>query len=145
MRERLRAETTLSACAAVVGLISVASALTPELRSRSDLVDGVLPPGVTSGARLVALAFGLALIWLSAALARRRHRAWRLAVALVAGTAVAHLVKGLDAEEATASVLLLAALVRYRRRFDVPGDPTTARPLLATACALTAVGGFLSL
>ena len=43
---------------------------------------------------------------------------------------VAHLAKGLDFEEAGLSLLLLVALLRYRKRFDVPGDPRSVRPLL---------------
>ncbi len=118
----------LASGAAVVGLIGIASSLTPELANRSELVRGVLPPGVPAAARVGALAFGIALVWLSRSLGRRRRRAWQLAVVLVLASAAAHLAKGLDFEEATASLVLLAALVRHRGRFDVPGDPATVRP-----------------
>ncbi len=47
------------------------------------LVDGVLPPGVPDAARTVALALGIGLIWLSRGLARRKARAWWLAVGVV--------------------------------------------------------------
>ena len=144
-RTGLRPEALLGGAAAVVGLISVVSALTPSIASRSEFVQGVLPPGVPSAARWAALAFGLALIWLSRSLARRRRRAWLLAIALVALTAAAHLAKGLDAEEATASLALLAALIRYRGCFDVPGDPTAVRPLLGVGLALASAAGFLAL
>ena len=130
--------------AAAVGIVGVVSALTPALAGRSDFVRGVLPPGVPAAARLLALAFGLALLWLSRSLARRRRRAWVLAVALVAGIAVAHLAKGLDAEEAVASIVLLAALFWYRGCFDVPGDPAALRPLIATSLVLASLGGFLA-
>jgi lysyl-tRNA synthetase class 2 len=130
---RLRPESVLALAGAAVGAIGVASALTPELANRFDLVNGVLPPGVPAAARVGALAFGLALIWLSRSLARRRKRAWQLAVAVVIASAAAHLAKGLDIEEATASLVLLAALLRYRRRFDVPGGRVAWRPLAAVA------------
>src|SRR6266540_5658427 len=111
---RPQAPTLLGIFGAGVGIISIISALTPTLASRSDLVQGVLPPGVPSAARWVALAFGLALVWLAGSLARGKRRAWQLALVLVAGAALAHLAKGLDTEEAGASLLLLIALVRYR-------------------------------
>jgi lysyl-tRNA synthetase, class II len=120
---------------AAVGLISILSALTPSLANRVDLVQGVLPPGVPSAAKWLALAFGLALVWLAGSVARGKRRAWQLAIVLVAGAAIAHLAKGLDAEEAGASIVLLVALIRYRRHFDVAGDPNT-RPLVLTAAAL---------
>ena len=127
-----------------VGVLSIASALTPSLANRIDLVQGVLPPGLPEVARWVALAFGLALVWLAGSLSRGKHRAWQLAVVLVAGVAVAHLAKGLDAEEAGMSVALLAALVTYRKHFDVPGDPET-RPLVLNMLALGSLLGVIVL
>jgi lysyl-tRNA synthetase class 2 len=134
-----RAESLLAWAAAFVGLLGIASALTPEMANRVDLVRGVLPPGSLAAARVGATAFGIALIWLSRSLARRRRRAWQLAVGVVIASAAAHLAKGLDFEEATISLGLLVALVRFRRRFDVPGDSATVRPLLGVAAALAAV------
>ena len=67
----------------VVGAIGIASALTPEFANRYDVVKGVLPPGVPTAARVFALAFGIALVWLSRSLARRKQRAWQLAVVVV--------------------------------------------------------------
>ena len=136
----LRGEALLGWAAAAVGVIGIVSALTPELADRSDFVRGVLPPGVPGAARIAALAFGLALVWLSRSLAGRRRRAWQLAVALVVGISLAHIAKGLDVEEASLGLALLLALLRFRRRFDVPGDPLSARPLFVTTLALSALG-----
>src|SRR5204863_296879 len=69
-----RPEALLAWAAALVGAIGVASALTPEMADRFKIVHGVLPPGVPEAARVLALAFGIALIWLSRSLARRRLR-----------------------------------------------------------------------
>jgi len=141
--KRPKPESVLAWAAAAVGVIGIASALTPEMANRFDFVKGILPPGVPDVARWGALAFGIALVWLSRSLARRRRRAWQLAVVIVIASAAAHLAKGLDFEEATISLALLVALVRYRRRFDVPGDPATVRPLLViglAAAAAAAIG-----
>jgi lysyl-tRNA synthetase, class II len=127
----------LAWAAAAVGATGIASALTPEFADRSDFVRGVLPPGFPGAARILALTFGLTLIWLSRSLARRRRRAWQLAVLLVAGLAIAHLAKGLDIEEASLSLLVLAALYRSRTRFDVPGDPLFVRSLVVTSLAFS--------
>jgi lysyl-tRNA synthetase, class II len=137
------AERLLAWGAAVVGVIGVVSALTPEMADRVEIVGGILPPGWPEAARVLTVAFGIGLIWLSRSLAKRRRRAWQLAVAVVVASAVAHLAKGLDFEEAAVSLLLLAALVRWRRRFDVPGDPASVRPLLGLGAALAAVGAIL--
>ncbi len=133
------AERLLAWSAASVGLIGVVSALTPEMADRVKVVGGVLPPGWPEAARVLTVAFGIGLIWLSRSLAKRRRRAWQLAVAVVVASAAAHLAKGLDFEEATVSLLLLVALVHWRRRFDVPGDPASVRPLIALGGALAGV------
>ena len=141
MRLRIpSAESALAAAAAIVGVIGIVSALTTEMADRLRVVGGVLPPGWPEAARVATLAFGIGLVFLSRSLARRRHRAWQLAVAVVVASALAHLAKGLDVEEATISLLLLVALVRWRRHFDVPGDPRTVQPLLALGAVLAAIG-----
>jgi lysyl-tRNA synthetase class 2 len=126
----------LAWAATLAGVISIVSALTPEFADRTDLVNGVLPPGVPEAARTVALALGLAMIFLSRGLARRKRRAWTLAVVIVIASAVAHLAKGLDFEEATVHLVLLGALLRSRRHFVAPGDPATLVPLLQVTVAL---------
>jgi lysyl-tRNA synthetase, class II len=136
---RLPAERLLAWGAGTVGVIGLVSALTPDMANRLELVRGLLPPGWPEAARVLTVAFGIGLIWLARSLAKRRRRAWELAVAVVVASAVAHLAKALDIEEATISLLLLAALVRWRHRFDVPGDRASVRPLLGLGAALAAV------
>jgi lysyl-tRNA synthetase, class II len=133
------AERLLAWGAAVVGVIGLVSALTPEMADRLDIVQGVLPPGWPEAARVLTVAFGIGLIWLSRSLARRRRRAWQLAVAVVVASAAAHLAKGLDFEEAGISLLLLVALVRWRRRFDAPGEPASVRLLLGLGAAFAGI------
>jgi lysyl-tRNA synthetase class 2 len=125
--------------------VGVASALTPEFANRWDFVQGVLPPGVPEAARALALAFGIVLIWTSRGLARRRRRAWKLAVALVVASAAAHLAKGLDFEESIATLVLLAALWRWRSEFWVKGDPATRWPLAQAIAGLVAVAALIGL
>ena len=135
----LSAERILAGAAAFVGMIGLVSALTPEMVHRHEIVQGVLPPGGPEAARVLTVAIGLGLIWLSRSLARRRRRAWQLAVAVVVASAAAHLAKGLDFEEAAISLLLLGALLRWRRRFDVPGDPASVRPLVGVCLGLAGI------
>jgi lysyl-tRNA synthetase class 2 len=136
---RILSPTLVAWATAAVGAISIVSALTPEFGSRSDFVRAVLPQGWPSAAKTLTLAFALALLWLSRGLARRQRRAWQLAVALVVATAVTHIAKGLDVEEAAGTLLVLAALVRMRREFVAPGDPESVRPLLQVVLALAFV------
>ena len=116
--------------AALVGAAGIASASAPAVAGRSDLVRGVLPQGIPAAARVLTFALALALLWLSRGLARRKRRAWQLAVAFAVGSAVTHLAKGLDVEEAAGSLAVVAFLWRVRREFVAPGDPESVRPLL---------------
>src|SRR5690348_16059052 len=67
----LNAATLLAWAAALVGVISLVSALTPEMADRLRIVHGVLPPGWPEAARVLTVAFGVGLIWLSRSLAKR--------------------------------------------------------------------------
>ena len=144
-RHRPATPVLLAWLAVVAGGISIVSALTPERAERMRLVAGVLPPGISDAARTIALALGLGMIWLARGLARRKQRAWQLAVVLVIASAVAHLVKGLDFEEATAHLLLLGGLWRARKQFVAPGDPTTVRPLVQVGLSLAVIVPILAL
>src|SRR5215831_12300779 len=70
---RPKAESVLAWAAAAVGVIGIVSASTPEFADRLDAVRGVLPPGTPTAARIATLSFGIALVWLSRSLARRRR------------------------------------------------------------------------
>ena len=52
------------------------------------------------------------------------------------GSAITHLAKGLDVEEAIGSLIVLVLLLRTRREFVAPGDPESVRPLLQVGLAL---------
>ena len=130
-----RAEKILALLAAAVGVIGIVSAATPEMADRMRLMRGVLPPGWPEGARILTMACAIGLVFLARSLARRRHRAWQLAIGVVIASAVAHLVKGLDFEESAISLLLLLALIHWRGRFDVPGDPASVRFGFAASAA----------
>jgi lysyl-tRNA synthetase, class II len=138
-----KAEKLLAWSAAFVGVLGIVSALTPEMADRVKIVQGILPPGWPEAARVLTVALAIGLIWLSGSLARRRRRAWQLAIVVVVASAVAHLAKGLDFEEATISLFLLVALVHWRHRFDVPGDPASVRPLLGLGAGLVGIAAFV--
>jgi len=140
-RPRPRVTSVLAAGSALVGVLALVSALTPDLTDRADLVKGVLPAGFPELARVLALSFGLALLLLSRSLARGRRRAWTLALFAVLGVTVAHLVKGLDFEESFVSLLLVFGLLRYRSHFDAPGNPAARRPVAGTLLAVAGMIG----
>jgi lysyl-tRNA synthetase class 2 len=118
--KKLPLERLLAAAALAVGAVSIISGFKPELAERSDFISGFLLPGVPERARILAFVLGVALLWISAALTRRRRNAWRVAGLLVVGVGAAHLAHSLDAEEGITTVALLVSLLLLRSRFDFP-------------------------
>ena len=125
---------------AVAGLVNLVSATTPPLRDRLRFVRHLIPLGVPqAAAALVALA-GLGLLLLSRGLRRGQRRAWRLSIVLLAGSALLHLVKGADLEEAALAALGAGLLIHNRSAFRVASDRGSARrafvaPAIGAACA----------
>src|SRR6188472_3747132 len=105
----------LAALALGLGVVNIVSALTPELTERVRVVQTVLSPDAEVAARGLTLAAGVAMLFVASSLARRKHRAWLLAVVVVAASAVLHIAKGLDLEESIANVALLVRRARRSR------------------------------
>ena len=129
---------------ALLGLVSMISSLTPNLAERSALLVGMIPVQATRTAHVLVLELGLLLVVVAFGLVRRRHRAWQLAVALLAATALLHLAKGLDIEESLAALVLLVLLIVKRRAFTVEGAQGSGRRALRWVVCLTAVGVLLA-
>jgi len=102
------------------------------------------PDAVGPLARAVAVVTGIALLVASRGLARRRHRAWVVAVAIASASTALHVLHGLN-DGTLASAVVLLALVARRHDFDRPGDSSTRRlalvRTLASASAILVYGG----
>lgn len=129
---------------AVLGLVSVVSAVYPPARHRIELLVEVIPafaPQVASGA---TAAVGLLMLSLSRGLRRRKRRAWQVAVAAGAALVILHLVKGLDVEEATLSAAVLTLLAVARPAFSGAPDPRSSRhvgAVLAVSVTVATIAG----
>ena len=121
-----------------LGALDVLFALEPRMHTRAHPLAMLPFPGGASVARSASFAAGAMLIWVAAGLARRKRRAWLLALGTVVAAAIAHLGHGLYLGQAVVSLVLLVGLVRWRSRFDATGDPTTLWPVIRT---LVVVGG----
>jgi len=101
------------------GLVNVVSVIGPALPARSRILHGIFPLEFAHVSRFATLLIGFALIVSSINIYKRKRRAYRLVVALTILSVVFHMTKGLDYEEATFSVALLALLLLARSRFVV--------------------------
>ncbi len=99
-----------------VGLHDVIGALLPEWHRRMVRVDEFVPGSVNDAARTATLVAGMLFLLLSHGLRRRKLRAWRAVVALLAFTVFSHIIKDF-AISAVVAVAMLAALVYFRAEF----------------------------
>lgn len=129
----------------LTGVLDLVSALTHAERRRLHVLRGYVPGGVVNASTALTLVTGVLLILLARGLRRRKHRAWVVTVALLAGSVLLNLLKGLDIEEATVSAGLLLALVAVRSEFFALGDPRTRWRAVAAFLVLLLTGGGLGL
>jgi lysyl-tRNA synthetase class 2 len=120
-----RGPTLLAVLVGAVGVLGVLSAATPAEASRLDLLHRYVPAMFPPLATAAVAAAGLALVLCARGLARRKRRAWVVAVVLLGASAVFHVLKGLDLEESMFVALVATALIASRHEFDRPGDPAS--------------------
>ena len=135
---RTRRVRRISAAAILfAGLVDLLDAITPPLRFRLHFLLEFLPIRATVAAgTLVALA-GLALIALGRGILRGQRLAWQVAVVLLSGTLVLHLVAGADVEESLLALAILVLLVTNRTDFQAASDWPSMRSAVAALVAGT--------
>ena len=135
-----RTATLVATATWLLGAGTVASALLPPIRGRLRLLSGVVPLTGSETAAAVAATLGVLLCYLAGGLRRRKRRAWLTAVAVTVVVALAHLAKGLDVEEAVASLAVLGLLLGTRREFQAEGDPSSRWLAVRRFVQLVAIG-----
>jgi lysyl-tRNA synthetase class 2 len=127
---RPRAPLILAWFVAAAGLVGAIHAVQPH--HEATLLNAIAPDNVRPVARSLVAPLGLALAAVAPSLARRKRRAWEIAIALLALGAILHVLHGYRLG-ALFSGLLVVALVARRSDFDAPGDPSRRRRLLVVA------------
>ena len=132
----------------LMGVVNIISAVTPALADRLALLEQISPLEVRRGSHLAAALAGIALIMLAGGLLRRKRAAWLLTMAALAVSAISHITKGLNYEEAILALALAAWLLYMRSHFHAHSDkPSVEQGLRALAlgfvCTLAyGVAGF---
>jgi len=120
----------------LTGLLDLVSALTRAERARIHELSMLVPGALTTASNALTLVTGILLVLLARGLRRRKRRAWQITVGLLLGSVALHLLKGLDVEEATVALLLLAGMVVLRKEFYAEGDPRTRWRALGVGVSL---------
>jgi len=124
---RPRSPLVLAWFVAAAGLLGVIDAVTPDRRAA--LIGALAPEQVHGISEALVAPLGLALLVAARGLARRKRRAWQLAVVILLFLVALHLQHRFG-YGAIATGLVAVALLARRSDFDAPGDPE-AQPRLA--------------
>lgn len=133
---RSRWPALLAAFVAVAGGLDVLDAILPV--HRTSLLERLAPAAVHPLAAALAAPIGVVLMLIARGLARRKRRAWRIAVALLLGSTTLHIFHGMGSG-ATATGLLAIALVARRQDFSAAGDPAS-QPRVFLRAAFLVIG-----
>ncbi len=143
---RLRTLAVWLVCAVTLGsgLVNLYSVMDDPLHpERARLLREVFPLEFLRLSRTFTLLIGFSLVISSINIFRRKRRAWELTLALASFSVVFHMTKGLDYEEASLSLALVAVLAATRRSFTVrSGVPDAGLELLRLAVAFLAALGY---
>ncbi len=126
--------------AALVGLVNIASTLTPNIRWRGHLLLEFEPVEAIRLFHALSLPAGAALLLVAPYLAKRRRRALQTAVALMLALGLFDLLKGFDFEETILTWGVAVALIVSRDAFTVRHDPNTLRSAVWRVPVLALVG-----
>ncbi len=113
------------------GIVNLLSAAGKSLPARLAVLKDVFPLEFLHLARFLSLFIGFSLAVSSLNIFKRKKRAYVLVMVLSAFSIVFHLTKGLDYEEATGSLVLMAILFLARRNFTVKSSVPDVRSTLA--------------
>src|SRR6185437_2723843 len=111
----------------VLGVINVASAITPAIPTRLRLVTDFLPSGIVNTSTILILVFGLFLIVLSVFLFKGSKQAWYAGLLLTGLSFLGHLIKGVDYEEASLALVSFLVLFYTRKSYTLRPNPKLTR------------------
>jgi lysyl-tRNA synthetase, class II len=131
--------------AALVGLINIASTLTPNIRWRGHLLLEFEPVEAIRLFHALALPAGAALLLVAPYLAKRRRRALQTAVVLMLALGAFDLLKGLDFEESILTWAAALILLLSWSAFPVRHDPITLRSAVWRVPLLAVIGGIIAM
>lgn len=123
----------------LMGVVNIASAITPALNERLSHLQQFIPLGLINASNFFVLVFGFLLLALSAFLLKGLRSAWWLAIILTIGSLIGHILKGIDVEEATAALILAIILFVSRKEYRVRSDPRLRTIGIGTAMVSMAV------
>ena len=123
----------------LAGMLNLATVLLPGGRLRLQVLDALVPGAVSEGATALTAAAGIGLVLLAGGMRRHRHSAYLATMALLGGSAVLHVVKGLDIGAALLEAFLAGMLAGRSEHFTARFGPDERTPVLWPALAVPVI------
>jgi len=124
-----------------LGLVNIISVMTPAIHSRLRLLHDFLPWYAIDLSNYAVFMVGIFLLLISAFLLKGVRLAWYLTILLAGISAIGHLAKAIDYEEASLALFTIVALVLTRRQYFVRNNPKLTN--IGINAALAAAGAVL--
>jgi lysyl-tRNA synthetase class 2 len=134
-RDRLMVPRLLAVLVAFAGIVDMFAAVAPD--GRPGLIEQLAPHAVQGISEAMLAPLGLGLLVIARGLARRKRRAWQLAVGMLGGSVALHLVHSVN-YGATATALIALALIAQRQDFRLRGDRANNRRIAVLALVFAA-------
>jgi len=135
----------------VTALLNVLGSLLVSHQSRSQLLESLVPVGVTLGSRTGVVMAAVALVFLASGIARGKRVAWQLACLVLGASIALEVLNDLDFEGAALPAWTLLGLWWFRDEFTADSNPASLRRGFAILGAsvlldmIYAIGGALLL
>jgi phosphatidylglycerol lysyltransferase len=117
----------------VLGIVNIISVLTPALPERLSILKNYLLTDVVSFSNSFVFITGLFLLVTAAFMLRGLRTAWWFALGLSIISAVGHITKGIDYEEAIMALLIIGSLIGTRKQYYVRTNPRLGTVGIQTA------------
>lgn len=106
----------------LAGIYNLFSALTPAVSLRLGILRDFIPIDILYAGRTATVIIGYVLVVLSQKLVARNKNAFVVTLVILSVNSFAHIIKGLDYEEALISLLLVLVLLIFRSYFTAKAD-----------------------
>lgn len=122
-----------AALIATAGVLDLVSAITPPFEQRLKVLLDLVPLAVPQTATALVTLSGLGLLVLARGVRRGQARSFRVAMSLLVGSFLLHIVKGFDIEEASAAAIAGGYLFAHRSSFATVGRARAIRQGISAA------------
>jgi len=121
----------------VLGIVNIASVLTPAIASRIRTLHHFIPNDTIHFSNYMVLLMGLLLLICSAFLIKGLRNAWIIALLLSALSLIGHLTKAIDYEEACLALFTIITLLFTYKQYYIKGDKKLQAFSITTALIIS--------